>query len=1216
MDFFFCSIFVAEAVLRATSFRERHYMVEDWSFIFDSCLTCVMVVDTWIMPLIAYAFLEGDFVAKLPTGVNMIRLLKVLRLGRLARLAQATPEAMVLLKGLYGAMRSVAMMLCLLLLVLYIFSIVFMQMTAGNGSRDKYFPDIFVSMYNLLLRGAFMDEITEFADGLLADHGGVMYVIVFLMFVFLTTYLLMNMLIGLMCEVVSAIAQTENHHIMEEYVQEELYAAMKDYDMATTIGVTREQYCELMQHPELSELWEAIGVSNRDLIGLSDIIFDHEDGIAQNGFLAFHDMMMFTLQLRGDNTATVKDLVQQRQLVMRQLRITQCAISQLKTDMVTLGMGMELVDNKVSAVMADDGCGSKVSSKLVVSSPVIANDDVAACLGDIRKSSSLQQNKWLEKDTPPKEPPVSNGAGLQDLTASLVKLDRLIKENISAECDMIASSLQNSSARASLPAGPPRTPRAGEFGKLLSNRTFRIGDRVRLGKLAGAGSDEVGVLVDLDASSARWKVRLADGAVMDVSPENLQIDYTAAATPEPLQADCRGNQLAIEISGSGPPCSSSGGLASPRVRLCSSNQRPELNGLTGRLVSWNDAAQRWMVEMEDGSTKMVRHRNVELLAPSSGAEKKPAEAAEKTAQGGRQGDAARPAYTYMLEVGQAHIAGSCEAPAAVCRIQGKEASLRTARGERLGAGSPAGSTWLYNASLGMTDYEPGDALEVCIFDEDARGGDGERLHARVLITASEIKMGTETDYLLNGPDEASKNKIAGRVKLKVRKATPEDQPPCMEDKGSTSERRLSESSSQGRSRRALSSPPPASEAAAVAAAEGAAEAKRDAVFDRLASSGTSSSSRQGRRADDVVKRESNRFKPAGRGMSVDSRMSESSSKVPRPGASMISPLLAQKAAASKAAGKKPKELLPPTGVVGANGDGFQVGSRVKLVGMLGRLRTYEGWEGTLVEIKGGQTPSCAVRLDYGDVAHAPKQADKSSLEGPRGSSLLEVERRHLCVPSPSGSRRSSLRSDRSLSKSPAPSAKEITMKAASPSPLSTAFPPLDSLSLPTTMDSQALPTILSPRSRSSPGASPKSAASSTGLSFGGGPAGMIGVAGVGAQSSTIMGFEIIDPMARLRACCNKAAAGKSATDLKESFERMAARDPKGLVPEVMVKGALRKVLMIPPKELSDKEVGRIVSALEHPPQSGSRKVKPGDLLDFVTSPAAAESPRTPEDHVA
>merc|ERR1719174_2519820 len=93
-------------------------------------------------------------------GTSILRLFRLLRLSRLMRMLRSFPELLILIKGMATAMKSVAYVMCLLVLITYVFAIAFTQLSVGTESiGDVFFANIALSMYSLLVYATLLDNL-------------------------------------------------------------------------------------------------------------------------------------------------------------------------------------------------------------------------------------------------------------------------------------------------------------------------------------------------------------------------------------------------------------------------------------------------------------------------------------------------------------------------------------------------------------------------------------------------------------------------------------------------------------------------------------------------------------------------------------------------------------------------------------------------------------------------------------------------------------------------------------------------------------------------------------------------------------------------------------------------------------------------------------------------------------------------------------------------
>merc|ERR1719214_304471 len=123
----------------------------------------MMVMETWVL-LIIMAALGGESPIG---GTSILRLFRLLRLSRLMRMLRSLPELMILVKGMATAMKSVVYVMCLQVIITYVFAIAFTQLAVGTPSiGEKFFSNVALSMYSLLIYATLLDNMADFNDAL------------------------------------------------------------------------------------------------------------------------------------------------------------------------------------------------------------------------------------------------------------------------------------------------------------------------------------------------------------------------------------------------------------------------------------------------------------------------------------------------------------------------------------------------------------------------------------------------------------------------------------------------------------------------------------------------------------------------------------------------------------------------------------------------------------------------------------------------------------------------------------------------------------------------------------------------------------------------------------------------------------------------------------------------------------------------------------------
>eukprot|EP00927_Polykrikos_kofoidii_P008626 TRINITY_DN13597_c0_g2_i1.p1 TRINITY_DN13597_c0_g2~~TRINITY_DN13597_c0_g2_i1.p1 ORF type:complete len:568 (-),score=113.32 TRINITY_DN13597_c0_g2_i1:82-1785(-) len=314
----FCSFFTFEWIVRFASFQRKRDGIKDAWFVFDGLMATLMVLETWAFPLgvfLAEGGTPGSSLGKNAGFVRVVRLLRLSRICRMARLLRCMPELMIMVKGLLAAARSVFFTLVLLAVLVFIFAIFFTQMTVGTELKAMYFRDVRQSMYFLLVHGTLLLSTDYRALELGKVEGGFFLLTVFFMFILLGAVLLMNMLIGVLCEVVTAVAITETEEILVNSVRSSLEKVMAIIDEDGGGTISRDEFMLILENLEAMEALQEVGVDVVGLVDFADFIFGDE-GVTEDEQpeieLTLSDFMEVILQLRGSNGATVKDIVDLR----------------------------------------------------------------------------------------------------------------------------------------------------------------------------------------------------------------------------------------------------------------------------------------------------------------------------------------------------------------------------------------------------------------------------------------------------------------------------------------------------------------------------------------------------------------------------------------------------------------------------------------------------------------------------------------------------------------------------------------------------------------------------------------------------------------------------------------------------------------------------------------------------------------------------------------
>lgn len=308
-EHFFCIYFSFEWSVRFMAFEQKKWGLRDRWFVFDTCLVFMMVIETWVMTTIL--LITG---VSMPGGggqSSLLRLFRLLRLSRLARMLRSMPELMIMIKGIVAAFRSVFLAVVLLVLLMYIFAIMFRQLTNGTEVGDVFFSSMGQTMYVLLMSGTFLEDLYDVMNQLGAASFA--YAAIFLLFILLSALTVMNMLIGILCEVVAAVAKVEKEQMLLDFVKVKMEEIMAELDDDLNGKITKHEFGKILCKPQAVHILSETGVDVKTLVDYADFIFEAEDG--EDKELSLKQFMDVVLSFRSCNTATVKDAVDIRKWI-------------------------------------------------------------------------------------------------------------------------------------------------------------------------------------------------------------------------------------------------------------------------------------------------------------------------------------------------------------------------------------------------------------------------------------------------------------------------------------------------------------------------------------------------------------------------------------------------------------------------------------------------------------------------------------------------------------------------------------------------------------------------------------------------------------------------------------------------------------------------------------------------------------------------------------
>jgi len=186
-----------------------------------------------------------------------------------------------MIKGMATAMRSVMVILVFLLVTIFIFGIVFTELLKETDGFKDSFGSVHGSMYTLLSQ-VLCGVDSDFLDSLL--DASVLSYLIYLAFLFMATFTLMNMLIGVLCDVVSNVREAELDNIHVQHLDHEITKIVEYIDSDHNGFVTKQEWEKVFYNKETLRLLDGIGVDLPSFGGLQEFIFKDTDSLTNTEF--------------------------------------------------------------------------------------------------------------------------------------------------------------------------------------------------------------------------------------------------------------------------------------------------------------------------------------------------------------------------------------------------------------------------------------------------------------------------------------------------------------------------------------------------------------------------------------------------------------------------------------------------------------------------------------------------------------------------------------------------------------------------------------------------------------------------------------------------------------------------------------------------------------------------------------------------------------------
>jgi len=328
----FCMFFLVEWIVRLCAFRRKVECFSDLWFVFDTALLAMMIFETWV--LFTVSAVVGGQSRTWPT--NLLRLCRFARFSRsfrVARLLRSIPELTVITRGLLVVTRTVFFICVLLTVLVYVFAILFVQFARETDlNSEKRFDNVATAMLTLVL-GGLIPDMAPLTYTFAKENA--LFAALFLLFILFGFITIMNMLIGVLVQVVGVVASVESE--TNQMTQVKRLLLDSDMGLSESDVITSQDIAIVFSDDKIVDGLRELGVDTDDLFEYSKLAFRDRDQIP------LRDFWQLVVQHRGNATVKVKDLVLMRQFIYTEISTLASQVENLARGRDTLATSRETV---------------------------------------------------------------------------------------------------------------------------------------------------------------------------------------------------------------------------------------------------------------------------------------------------------------------------------------------------------------------------------------------------------------------------------------------------------------------------------------------------------------------------------------------------------------------------------------------------------------------------------------------------------------------------------------------------------------------------------------------------------------------------------------------------------------------------------------------------------------------------------------------------------
>merc|ERR1712226_1229055 len=222
------------------------------------------------------------------------------------------PELMSMIKGAGMAWRALSASLIAVFALLYIFAIILNTLLKGKEELDPYFGTLPKAMWTLTMDGVFQDSPGSVSKLMMYETSPLtasLSIAIFVIFTMFSALMVLNMLIGAQCEVVSNVAKEEKENSDVTVMKSTMLVMLKHIDEDGSGEIDERELGLLLQDDKADKALKELHIDKEHLVNYLRMYYEKESVDTEAKSLTIRHIIETMLQFRGDREPTIKDLV-------------------------------------------------------------------------------------------------------------------------------------------------------------------------------------------------------------------------------------------------------------------------------------------------------------------------------------------------------------------------------------------------------------------------------------------------------------------------------------------------------------------------------------------------------------------------------------------------------------------------------------------------------------------------------------------------------------------------------------------------------------------------------------------------------------------------------------------------------------------------------------------------------------------------------------------